>query len=95
MIGENFKFVDRKSLVLEKLVSEYRAIVDENRDLYDTKIRYNEASQQEFDRYYNNQTRLKYIAYRIWNEAFIHYGRTNEAANEYCKSHGILYMETH
>ena len=90
MTGTNFKFLDRNNPRLVRLKEKYDSICDENRELMDAKIRYGEESPEESDRYYSNQTRLKHLAYQIWCEAFYTYGNTNQAANDWCRNHGIL-----
>lgn len=90
MTGENFKYFDRHNAKLEKMVEDYRAICDEQSNLYDTKIRYGEETPKELMRYNANECMLKSLGYRIWICAFYEYGRTNKAANDYCINNGIL-----
>lgn len=90
MTGENFKRLDRKNTRLLKLLHTYRTLSDEVTDLYNTKIRYDEETNDEWARYLALQEKILSVGQEIWFEAFYTYGRTHQVANDFCERNGIL-----
>lgn len=83
MTGENFTRFSRKNERLERLLSLYRQKVDKARNLY-CELCYGNGT---YEAYYKVRDEYENIREQIWTEAFYHYGRNWNLANNYIKNH--------
>lgn len=80
MTGENFKALDRRSDKLEKMRKEYYLICEKSQEALDD---------GNYERYYSLHDNVIKMREDIWAEAFYHFGRNWNMANDYCKRYGV------
>ena len=85
MEGSNFKYFKRNEKLKEMTIKYY--------DMCEVlaELGYIAKETDDFTDYEAQLKKIRRLAYNIWNEAFYSLGRTNKAADDYCRAHDIDY----
>jgi len=85
MTGENFKRVNRHDDRLDEMRAQYYKMYEIAGEAWRKDFAGNP-----FEHYEKHAARARALARKIWEEAFYHYGRDWNAANEYCRRYSIF-----